>query len=76
MNTYNYYIKIIKPIEKKYTRLCIWNSILKSKKLEKKKHFYNKILINYYKMLQNNYKELEILENVIYANGVAILPKD
>lgn len=53
-NEYNYYINIIKPIEKKYTRLCIFYSIIKLKSIKNKINFYNKILINYYKMLQHN----------------------
>lgn len=61
-NVYNYYIKIIKPIEKKYTRMCTLYSIFRWKYFKNKIIFYNKILINYYKILQNNnnyQKELE-----------------
>jgi len=55
-NEYNYYIKRIKPIEKKYNRLCILSSILKFKWLINQKLYYNKILINYYKTLQKDTK--------------------
>ena len=62
---YLYYIKIIKPIEKKYTKMCILYSIFKFKVFKNKMNFYNKILINYYKKLQNNYKNLEKMEKYI-----------
>ena len=62
---YKYYIKIIKPIEKKYTKMCILYSIFKLNYFKKKKSFYNAILVNYYRMLQNNTKELEeIIQNL------------
>ena len=51
---YKYYINIIKPIEKKYTNLCILYTIFKFNFIKNKIDFYNKILINYYLMLQNN----------------------
>jgi len=61
---YKYYIKIIKPIEKKYTNLCILYSVFKFKCIKTKINFYNKILINYYKMLQQN-TDLNNLEKYI-----------
>jgi len=61
-NEYKYYISIIKPIEKKYNRICIFYSIFKFKWLENKKKTYNNLLINYYKMLQKNNKYTENLE--------------
>lgn len=61
-NEYKYYIKIIKPLEKKYTKLCILYSIFKTEYLKNRMNFYNRILINYYRMLQNNYKNLENLK--------------
>lgn len=62
---YEYYIKVIKPIEKKYTNMCILYNIFKFNYFKHKKDFYNKILINYYKILQNNDKFLAILEKHI-----------
>jgi len=64
-SAYTYYIKIIKPIEKKYTRVCILYSIFKLNYFKIKMNFYNKLLINYYKMLQNNYETLSELETNI-----------
>lgn len=55
-NEYKYYVSIIKPIEKKYNRVCIFYSVFKFKWLEEKKISYNNILINYYRMLQRNNK--------------------
>lgn len=65
-NEYNYYIRIIKPIEKKYNRMCILYSIFKLKWFEEKKKKYNIILINYYKMLQNDTNYTSNLENSFY----------
>lgn len=55
-NEYNYYIRIIKPIEKRYNFYCILYSIFKFNWLYKKKTFYNKLLVYYYRMLQKNIK--------------------
>lgn len=57
-----YYIKKIKPIEKKYTRLCILYSIFKFNFIKVKINYYNKILISYYKDLKNNNKNLNAME--------------
>lgn len=62
-NPYDYYIEKIKPIEKKYSRICILYAIFKLPCLKNKKTFYNNILINYYKMLQDNTKDLEEIIN-------------
>ena len=64
-NEYKYYISIIKPIEKKYNRICIFYSIFKFKWLEEKKRVYDNLLINYYVMLQKNDKYTEKLEKQI-----------
>lgn len=53
-NEYNYYLKIIKPIEKKYNRLCILYSIFHFKYFKNKKKLYNLLLIKYYRLLQEN----------------------
>ena len=53
---YEYYVNEIKPIEKKYTRLCILYSIFKFKYFKNKSEFYNNILICYYKSLLLNNK--------------------
>lgn len=50
-NNYKYYVKVIKPLEKKYTVLCTLYSIFKFKCLEKQKDLCNKLLINYYHSL-------------------------
>jgi len=49
---YKYYVKVIKPIEKKYTKMCILYNVFKFNFIKNKRDFYNNILINYYKMLQ------------------------
>lgn len=64
-NAYNYYIKIINPIEKKYTRMCILYSIFKLNFFKKRQKFYNNILIQYYRILQNNIEELDELEKFL-----------
>jgi hypothetical protein len=51
---YEYYIKVIKPIEKKYTRLCILNKFIKSKKINNSINYYNKLLRLYYHSIKNN----------------------
>ncbi len=56
---YNYYLNEIKPIERKYTRICFLYSIFKTKYLEKKKAFFNALLISYYQNLQDNPKDLQ-----------------
>ena len=61
MNYYEFYIKKIKPIEKKYTRLCILYSLFKFKCYKKERDFYNKLLITYYKYLKNNPNHLKVL---------------
>jgi len=62
-NEYNYYINVIKPIEKKYNRVCFLYSIFKFSFLKEKKNIYNKMLINYYKMLQKNITYTKKLED-------------
>lgn len=61
-NEYNYYLSIIKPIEKKYNRICYWYSIFKTKNLQRKKQHYNNILTIYYIMLQKNEYICDCLE--------------
>lgn len=61
-NEYDYYISIIKPIEKKYNRHCILYSIFKFKYFYTMQNFYNKILISYYKRIQNNEERLNNLQ--------------
>ena len=61
-NEYKYYISIIKPLEKKYNRICIFYSIFKFKWLKDQKRFYNNLLINYYSMLQKNNTYVKKLE--------------
>lgn len=60
-NEYEYYITVIKPIEKKYTKLCTLYSVFKFKTIYSKMNFYNKILVNYYEKLQNNNSALQEL---------------
>lgn len=64
-NEYNYYLNIIKPIEKKYNRMCFLYSFFKLNHFKKKKNLYNIILINYYKLLQNNINYANNLEKKI-----------
>ena len=53
-NKFDYYLKVIKPIEKKYMKLCTLYTIFKFEFIRKKKDLYNKILINYYHSLDQN----------------------
>ena len=64
-DTYNFYIKTIKPLEKKYTRLCILYSFFKFKFIKNKIIFYNKVLIKYYGLFQNDNNRLKELENML-----------
>ena len=57
-SNYEYYKKNIKPLEKKYTRMCILYSIFKFKYFKNKMNFYNIILINYYRTLQDDDKTI------------------
>lgn len=60
---YDYYKSIIKPIEKKYNRLCTLYSIFKCNFLKNKVDYYNELLIVYYKYLSKNpdvIKEIEL----------------
>lgn len=47
-----YYIKVIKPLEKKYQLYCTLYNIFKFKYFKEKRDLYNNILIIYYKTLQ------------------------
>jgi len=62
---YDYYIKMVKPIEKRKNRICFLYSIFKFKFLKEKKSFYNRLLINYYKMVQNDVNYFKNLEKEI-----------
>ena len=53
-NNFKYYIKYIKPLEKKYNLICHLYSYFKCNYLYNKKEFYNKLLIIYYKTIYNN----------------------
>jgi len=53
---YNYYLNVIKPIEKKYTSLCIIYKFIKIRCINRKISFYNSMLINYYNVLQKKNK--------------------
>ena len=63
---YNYYIRIIKPIEKKYNRMCILYSFFKLNIFKEKKKFYNTILLKYYKLLQNDANYVKELETSLF----------
>ncbi len=62
-STYAYYVKIIKPIEKKYNRMCTLYQIFKLDCFLVKRNMYNKIIVNYYKMLLKDKKALKEIEN-------------
>jgi len=62
-NEYNFYVKVIKPLEKKYNKLCILYSIFKFKFLKEKLKTYNNHLIIYYIMITKNENYLKNLEN-------------
>lgn len=53
-NEYNYYLKVIKPLEKKYNRVSFLYSLFKFKYLKNKRSMYNRLLTIYYKMLYDN----------------------
>ena len=59
-NEYDYYISIIKPIEKKYNRMCILYSLIKINYFKTKKQHYNKVLIKHYRLLQKRTKNSNI----------------
>ena len=61
-NNYEYYLKTIKPIEKKYNRMCTLYRIFKFKTFLVKRNIYNKIIINYYNKLLHNKQALKELE--------------
>jgi len=58
-------MEVIKPLEKKYTNMCILYSIFKLKCFEKKRNLYNKQLISYYRLLQKDARALKQLEKLI-----------
>ena len=68
-NAYEYYRDIIKPIEKKYMRMCTLYSIFKYNYFRIKRDKYNNILKYYYKSLLNNKNSLneiqKYFENII-----------
>ncbi len=66
MKNVEYYLKVIKPLEKKYTKMCIFYSLFKFKYFEKKKNFYNKILNYYYLMLTKNPHILKDIEDNLF----------
>lgn len=59
---YNFYVKVIKPLEKKYNRLCFLHSIFKFKFLKDKMKTYNNYLIIYYIMINKDDNYLKKLE--------------
>ena len=61
-NSYEFYINYIKPIEKKYNLMAKLYSFFKFPIFNKRKLFYNSILIYYYKYIQNNSQEFKELE--------------
>lgn len=62
---YNYYIAIIKPLEKKYNKICLLYSIFKLDYFKEKKKLYNLLLIIYYKKLQQDYTYTKAIEEEI-----------
>lgn len=48
-NDYEFYIKIIKPLEKKYNQMCTLYSLFKLEKFRTKRNQYNNLLNYYYK---------------------------
>ena len=61
LKDYEYYINNIKPLEKQYSKFCLLYSIFKWKYFYQKKLFYNKLLINYYKIIKDNQKIIKNL---------------
>jgi len=57
-NEYEFYIKFIKPLEKKYNCFSFLYAKFKFKYFKRKKNYYNNILTLYYKHLQNNKRKL------------------
>ena len=62
---YNYYIRFIKPLEKKYNRINFFYSLFRFKFLNKKIYMYNLLLIHYYKKLQKNNNSLNEIKKEI-----------
>jgi len=58
-NNYEYYLKYIKPIEKKYTKLCTIYSFFKLNYIKNRINFYNRILNIYYRNLKNNIDDIQ-----------------
>ncbi len=61
-SNYEYYLKIIKPIEKKYTRMCTLYHIFKLNTFRIKRNIYNRMIVDYYKFLLNNHNVLKEIE--------------
>ena len=64
-NAYEYYKKVIKPMERKYNIMCNFYHLFKLNYFKKKKDIYNKLLIKYYKVLQNNINEIKEIKKRI-----------
>ncbi len=62
-NNLEYYFMVIKPLEKKYSRMCTLYSIFKLNLFKKKRNKYNMIINNYYSFLLNNKDSLEEIQN-------------
>lgn len=58
-----YYEKIIKPIEKNYTKMCNLYAIFKLNYFKNQRNFYNKILICYYRSIIINNKLNKLFDN-------------
>lgn len=52
-NEYNYYVKTIKPLEKKYNFFSYLYSIMPLNIFKKKMHYYDLIVTMYYKTLKD-----------------------
>ncbi len=53
--TYLFYKEIIKPLEKKYNKMCTLYNILGFKSLKTKRNYYNILLKEYYESVFNKY---------------------
>lgn len=60
-NEYKFYIKVIKPLEKKYNKLSILCCVFKFKFLKEKLQSYNNQLLIYYMMINKNHNYLRNL---------------
>lgn len=66
---YNYYIKNIKPLEKRYNRFSFLYSLIPLNFFKLKKDYYNLIVLMYYKNLKDNPNYIKNFVNALEKNN-------